>query len=131
MNIIEDIRDALLHAVEKKSPSPRTPMDLLTALQDSCPIYDEEFTRELLGAIKEERKREFERECEKEDREREREKEEREREREREREEHARERDRAFELQKLELVARDAREQPVESMQILDQPVKSRMHDVM
>ncbi|GBM82320.1 hypothetical protein AVEN_128750-1 [Araneus ventricosus] len=34
MNIIEDIRDALLHAVEKRSASPRTPMDLLTALQD-------------------------------------------------------------------------------------------------
>ncbi|GBM11595.1 hypothetical protein AVEN_180145-1 [Araneus ventricosus] len=35
MNIIEDIRDALLHAVEKRSPPPRTSMDLLTALQDS------------------------------------------------------------------------------------------------
>ncbi|GBM30309.1 hypothetical protein AVEN_204671-1 [Araneus ventricosus] len=35
MNIIEDIRDALLHAVEKRSPPPRTPMDLLTAQQDS------------------------------------------------------------------------------------------------
>ncbi|GBM17148.1 hypothetical protein AVEN_251058-1 [Araneus ventricosus] len=35
MNIIEDIRDALLHAVENRSPPPRTPMDLLTALQDS------------------------------------------------------------------------------------------------
>ncbi|GBN30293.1 hypothetical protein AVEN_62414-1 [Araneus ventricosus] len=35
MNIIEDIRDALLQAVEKRSPPPRTPMDLLTALQDS------------------------------------------------------------------------------------------------
>ncbi|GBM78532.1 hypothetical protein AVEN_244615-1 [Araneus ventricosus] len=35
MNIIEDIRDALLHAVEKRSPPPCTPMDLLTALQDS------------------------------------------------------------------------------------------------
>ncbi|GBM03726.1 hypothetical protein AVEN_134946-1 [Araneus ventricosus] len=35
MNIIEDIRDALLHAVEKRSPPPRTPMDFLTALQDS------------------------------------------------------------------------------------------------
>ncbi|GBM78951.1 hypothetical protein AVEN_167656-1, partial [Araneus ventricosus] len=35
MNIIEYIRDALLHAVEKISPPPRTPMDLLTALQDS------------------------------------------------------------------------------------------------
>ncbi|GBO06920.1 hypothetical protein AVEN_148842-1 [Araneus ventricosus] len=35
MNIIEDIREALLHVVEKRSPPPRTPMDLLTALQDS------------------------------------------------------------------------------------------------
>ncbi|GBN77136.1 hypothetical protein AVEN_15720-1 [Araneus ventricosus] len=35
MNIIEEIRDALLHDVEKRSPPPRTPMDLLTALQDS------------------------------------------------------------------------------------------------
>ncbi|GBM80943.1 hypothetical protein AVEN_275444-1 [Araneus ventricosus] len=35
MNIIEDIRDALIHAVEKRSPPPHTPMDLLTALQDS------------------------------------------------------------------------------------------------
>ncbi|GBM34894.1 hypothetical protein AVEN_41445-1 [Araneus ventricosus] len=35
MNIIEDIRDSLLHAVEKRSPPPRTPMDLLTDLQDS------------------------------------------------------------------------------------------------
>ncbi|GBN92609.1 hypothetical protein AVEN_36592-1 [Araneus ventricosus] len=33
MNIIEDIWDALLHAVEKRSPPPRTPMDLLTVLQ--------------------------------------------------------------------------------------------------
>ncbi|GBO20062.1 hypothetical protein AVEN_159804-1 [Araneus ventricosus] len=35
MNIIEGIQDALLHAVEKRSPPPRTPVDLLTALQDS------------------------------------------------------------------------------------------------
>ncbi|GBM06693.1 hypothetical protein AVEN_190904-1 [Araneus ventricosus] len=35
MNIIEDTWDALLHAVEKRSQSPRTPMDLLTAMQDS------------------------------------------------------------------------------------------------
>ncbi|GBL80062.1 hypothetical protein AVEN_29075-1 [Araneus ventricosus] len=35
MNIIEDIWDALLHGVEKRSPPPRTSMDLLTALQDS------------------------------------------------------------------------------------------------
>ncbi|GBN23208.1 hypothetical protein AVEN_41297-1 [Araneus ventricosus] len=35
MNIIENIRDALLHAVEKRSPPPHTPMDFLTALLDS------------------------------------------------------------------------------------------------
>ncbi|GBO04244.1 hypothetical protein AVEN_212189-1 [Araneus ventricosus] len=35
MNITEDIRDALLHAVENRSPPPLTPMDLWTALQDS------------------------------------------------------------------------------------------------
>ncbi|GBN00282.1 hypothetical protein AVEN_216175-1 [Araneus ventricosus] len=35
VNIIKDIRDALLHAFEKRSPPPRTPMDLLTALQNS------------------------------------------------------------------------------------------------
>ncbi|GBO12769.1 hypothetical protein AVEN_44661-1 [Araneus ventricosus] len=35
MNIIEDIRDALLHAAKKRSLPPRTPMDLLTALQNS------------------------------------------------------------------------------------------------
>ncbi|GBM63368.1 hypothetical protein AVEN_185474-1 [Araneus ventricosus] len=35
MNIIEDIWDALLHAVEKRSPPPRTPTDFLTALQES------------------------------------------------------------------------------------------------
>ncbi|GBN19131.1 hypothetical protein AVEN_163967-1 [Araneus ventricosus] len=34
MNIIEDIRDALLHAVENISPPPRTPMDLWTVLKD-------------------------------------------------------------------------------------------------
>ncbi|GBN73769.1 hypothetical protein AVEN_204609-1 [Araneus ventricosus] len=34
MNIIDDIRDALLHDVEKRSPPPGTPMDLLTSLQD-------------------------------------------------------------------------------------------------
>ncbi|GBO22627.1 hypothetical protein AVEN_77607-1 [Araneus ventricosus] len=35
MNIIEDMWDALLHVVEKRSPPPGTSMDLLTALQDS------------------------------------------------------------------------------------------------
>ncbi|GBN80201.1 hypothetical protein AVEN_119319-1 [Araneus ventricosus] len=34
MNIIEDIRDALLHVVENRSPTPRTPMDLWTVLKD-------------------------------------------------------------------------------------------------
>ncbi|GBN25104.1 hypothetical protein AVEN_60744-1 [Araneus ventricosus] len=34
MNIIEDIRDALLYAVENRSPPPRTPMDLWTVLKD-------------------------------------------------------------------------------------------------
>ncbi|GBM10248.1 hypothetical protein AVEN_177510-1 [Araneus ventricosus] len=34
MNIIEDIRDALLHAVENRSPPPRTPMDLWIVLKD-------------------------------------------------------------------------------------------------
>ncbi|GBN83734.1 putative ubiquitin carboxyl-terminal hydrolase FAF-X [Araneus ventricosus] len=34
MNIIEDIRDALLHAVENRVPPPRTPMDLWTVLKD-------------------------------------------------------------------------------------------------
>ncbi|GBN80466.1 hypothetical protein AVEN_114159-1 [Araneus ventricosus] len=35
MHIIEDIWDALLHAVENRSLPPRSPMDLWTALQDS------------------------------------------------------------------------------------------------
>ncbi|GBM41036.1 hypothetical protein AVEN_180943-1 [Araneus ventricosus] len=35
MNIIKDIWNALLHVVEKRSPPPRTPTDLLTALQES------------------------------------------------------------------------------------------------
>ncbi|GBN67747.1 hypothetical protein AVEN_164438-1 [Araneus ventricosus] len=34
MSIIEDIRDALLHGIEKRSPPPRTAVDLLTALKD-------------------------------------------------------------------------------------------------
>ncbi|GBN70987.1 hypothetical protein AVEN_196764-1 [Araneus ventricosus] len=34
MNIIEYIRDALLHAVENRSLPPRTPMDLWTVLKD-------------------------------------------------------------------------------------------------
>ncbi|GBM59302.1 hypothetical protein AVEN_60648-1 [Araneus ventricosus] len=82
---------------------------------------------------RERKKEEREREREKEEREREREKEERERDFEREREKEAREereRVRAFELQKLELEVRAGRAQRVESMQIPDQPVKIRMHDV-
>ncbi|GBM36431.1 hypothetical protein AVEN_234815-1 [Araneus ventricosus] len=35
MNIIEDNRDALLHAVEERFPPPLTPIDFLTVLQDS------------------------------------------------------------------------------------------------
>ncbi|GBL58607.1 hypothetical protein AVEN_66076-1 [Araneus ventricosus] len=35
MNIIEDIWDDLIHAVEKRSPPSRTPIDLLTAMHDS------------------------------------------------------------------------------------------------
>ncbi|GBN64354.1 hypothetical protein AVEN_99544-1 [Araneus ventricosus] len=34
MNVIQDIRDALLHAVENRSLPPRTPMDLWTVLKD-------------------------------------------------------------------------------------------------
>ncbi|GBM11976.1 hypothetical protein AVEN_209660-1 [Araneus ventricosus] len=34
MNILKDIRDALLHAVENRSPPPRTPMDLWIVLKD-------------------------------------------------------------------------------------------------
>ncbi|GBN16644.1 hypothetical protein AVEN_49904-1 [Araneus ventricosus] len=34
MNIIEDIRDALLHAIENRSPPPSTPMNLWTVLKD-------------------------------------------------------------------------------------------------
>ncbi|GBM45006.1 hypothetical protein AVEN_225751-1 [Araneus ventricosus] len=34
MNVIEDIRDALLHAVENRYPPPLTPMDLWTVLKD-------------------------------------------------------------------------------------------------
>ncbi|GBO42562.1 hypothetical protein AVEN_95937-1 [Araneus ventricosus] len=82
--------------------------------------YDEEFKRELLGSIKEEREKKEEREIE-------REKQERDKEIEREREERAR----AFELQKLELEVRAASAQPVESRHIPDQPAKIRMHDVM
>ncbi|GBL75156.1 hypothetical protein AVEN_241534-1 [Araneus ventricosus] len=40
MNIIEDIRDALLHAVENRSPPTRTPMDLWTVLKDEwCELH--------------------------------------------------------------------------------------------
>ncbi|GBN66390.1 hypothetical protein AVEN_209535-1 [Araneus ventricosus] len=34
MNIIEDIRDTLLHTVENRSPPPRTAMHLWTVLKD-------------------------------------------------------------------------------------------------
>ncbi|GBN72972.1 hypothetical protein AVEN_120544-1 [Araneus ventricosus] len=92
----------------------------LHKLITESPSYDEEFTRELLGSIKEEREKREERE--KEEREIEREKEER--------EERERERARAFELRKLELEVRAASAQPVESRHIPDQPAKIRMHDV-
>ncbi|GBM05171.1 hypothetical protein AVEN_134434-1 [Araneus ventricosus] len=86
--------------------------------------YDEEFTRELLGSIKEEREKREEREIE-------REKQEREREIERDREaREERERVRAFESQKLEFEVRGGRAQPVESRHTPDQPAKIRMHDV-
>ncbi|GBM46233.1 hypothetical protein AVEN_224802-1 [Araneus ventricosus] len=39
MNIIEDIRNALLHAVERRSPPPRTPMDFLIQLRTSLVDY--------------------------------------------------------------------------------------------
>ncbi|GBL76021.1 Retrovirus-related Pol polyprotein from transposon 412 [Araneus ventricosus] len=121
----------------------------LHKLITESPSYDEEFTRKLLGSIKEEREkreesekqererererekqerdREIEREKQERDREIEREKQERDREIEREREERAR----VFELQKLELEVRAASAQPVESRHIPDQHAKIRMHDVM
>ncbi|GBN42172.1 hypothetical protein AVEN_237778-1 [Araneus ventricosus] len=96
------------------------------------PSYDEEFTRELLGSIKEERGKREESEKQEREIETEREKQEREREIEREREaREERERVRAFELQKLELEVRGGRAQPVESRHVPDQPAKIRMHDVM
>ncbi|GBM65617.1 hypothetical protein AVEN_164723-1 [Araneus ventricosus] len=82
----------------------------LHKLTTESPSYDEEFTRELLGSIKEEHEKKEERE--------------------REREECERERDRAFELQKLQLEVRAESAQPVESMQIPDRPAKIRMQDV-
>ncbi|GBN82008.1 hypothetical protein AVEN_180178-1 [Araneus ventricosus] len=109
--------------------------------------YDEEFTRELLGSIKEEREKKEQREKEEREQKEHREKEEREkkeqqrekkeqhekeeREKKEEREERERERARAFELQKLELEVRAASAHPVESRHIPDQPAKIRMHDVM
>ncbi|GBM94055.1 hypothetical protein AVEN_124556-1 [Araneus ventricosus] len=91
-----------------------------------------EFTRELIGSIKEEREKKEQREKEEErEKKEQREKEEREKKEEREREERERKRARAFELQKLELEVRAASAQPVESRHIPDQPAKIRMHDVM
>ncbi|GBN61654.1 hypothetical protein AVEN_124265-1 [Araneus ventricosus] len=81
----------------------------LHKLITESPSYDEEFTREVLRSIKEEREKKEERE----------------------REERERERARAFELLKLELEVRAASAQPVESMHIPDRPVKIRMHGVM
>ncbi|GBM57904.1 hypothetical protein AVEN_237785-1 [Araneus ventricosus] len=52
MNIIEEIRDALLHVVENRSPPPRTPMDLWTVLKDEwCelpPRYLQTFVESML-----------------------------------------------------------------------------------
>ncbi|GBO07472.1 hypothetical protein AVEN_91258-1 [Araneus ventricosus] len=40
MNITEDIRDALLHALENRSPPPRTPVDLWTVLKNEwCELH--------------------------------------------------------------------------------------------
>ncbi|GBM74461.1 hypothetical protein AVEN_69466-1 [Araneus ventricosus] len=51
MNIIEDIWDALLHAVEERSPSPRTPMDLLTVLQDSWCDFPPRYLQTLVESM--------------------------------------------------------------------------------
>ncbi|GBN58698.1 hypothetical protein AVEN_44631-1 [Araneus ventricosus] len=48
---IEDIWDDLLHAVEKRSPSPRTPMDLLTALQDSWCEFPPRYLQTLVESM--------------------------------------------------------------------------------
>ncbi|GBL84863.1 hypothetical protein AVEN_93885-1 [Araneus ventricosus] len=50
-NIIEDIWDALLHAVEKRSPPPRTPMDLLTALHDSWCEFPPRYLQTLVESM--------------------------------------------------------------------------------
>ncbi|GBN10427.1 hypothetical protein AVEN_190778-1 [Araneus ventricosus] len=110
----------------------------LHKLITESPSYDEEFTRELLGSIKEEREKKEQREKEEEREKKEREKEEREEKEQREKQERDREierereeRARSSELQKLELEVRATSAQPVESRHIPDRPAKIRMHDVM
>ncbi|GBO44341.1 hypothetical protein AVEN_201725-1 [Araneus ventricosus] len=51
MSIIEDMWDDLLHAVEKRSPSPPTPMDLLTALQDSWCKFPPRYLQTLVKSM--------------------------------------------------------------------------------
>ncbi|GBM38139.1 hypothetical protein AVEN_1530-1 [Araneus ventricosus] len=51
MNIIEDIWDALLHADEKRSPSLRTPMDFLAALQDSWCEFPARYLQTLVESM--------------------------------------------------------------------------------
>ncbi|GBN81596.1 Glycine receptor subunit alpha-3, partial [Araneus ventricosus] len=51
MNIIEDIWDALLHAVEKRSPPSRTLMDLLTTLQDSWCEFPPRYLQTLVKSM--------------------------------------------------------------------------------
>ncbi|GBN41092.1 hypothetical protein AVEN_242454-1 [Araneus ventricosus] len=55
MNIIEPIWDALLRAVQKRSPPPRTVMDLWTVLPDSwCelpPCYLQTLSRSCLVVL--------------------------------------------------------------------------------
>ncbi|GBM68230.1 hypothetical protein AVEN_268714-1 [Araneus ventricosus] len=51
MNNIEDIWEAVLHAVEKRSQLSFTPMDLLTALQDSCCGFPTGYLQTLVESI--------------------------------------------------------------------------------
>ncbi|GBL98393.1 hypothetical protein AVEN_187731-1 [Araneus ventricosus] len=51
MNIIEDIRYALLHGFEKRSPPTCIPMDLLTALQDSWCEFPQGYLQKLFKSM--------------------------------------------------------------------------------
>ncbi|GBN83712.1 hypothetical protein AVEN_209705-1 [Araneus ventricosus] len=51
MSINEDIRDALLHAIEKRSPPPRTPVDLLTALKDEWCEFPPRYLQTLVESM--------------------------------------------------------------------------------